>query len=60
MSICEGQLYGDMLQKKDVCEISWYKIMGIIGQLTWVTSKKAKEGVGFYHIEIRGVKSSKP
>ncbi len=48
------------LQEKDVCKIAWYKIMGILGQLTWVTSRKTKEGVGFHHIKIRGVKSSEP
>jgi hypothetical protein len=37
------------------------KLFGIkswdfFGQLTWVTSRKEQEGVGFYHIEIRGVK----
>ncbi len=34
------------------------KSWGFLGQLTWVTSRKAKEGVGFYHIEIRGVKNN--
>jgi len=34
------------------------KSWGFIGQLTWIRSKKVKEGVGFYHIEIRGVKNN--
>jgi hypothetical protein len=36
------------------------KSWGFLGQHTWVTSKKTKKGVGFHHIEIRGVKSNKP
>jgi hypothetical protein len=36
------------------------KSWGFLGQLTGVTSKKTKEGIGFYHIKIRGVKSNEP
>jgi hypothetical protein len=36
------------------------KSWGFLGQLTWITSRKTKEGVGFYHIEIRGVRLSEP
>jgi hypothetical protein len=41
------------------------KLFGIkswdfFGQLTWVTSRKEQEGVGFYHIEIRGAKRNEP
>jgi hypothetical protein len=36
------------------------KSWGFWCQLTWMTSKKTKEGVGFYHIEIRRIKRSEP
>jgi hypothetical protein len=36
------------------------KSWGFLGQLTRVTSRKTKEGVGFYDIEIKGVKSNEP
>jgi hypothetical protein len=36
------------------------KSSGFLGQFTSVTSRTTKEGVGFYNIEIRGVKSNEP
>jgi hypothetical protein len=35
------------------------KSWGFLSQFTWVTSLKAKEGVGFNHIKIKGIKSIK-
>ncbi len=49
-----------MLQERDVCETIKYKIMGIFRSTYMITSRKTKKGLGFYHIEIRGVKNSKP
>jgi hypothetical protein len=48
-----------MLQETDVCEIVWYKIMGISRSSYMSYKQETKEGARFYNIEIRGVKSSK-
>jgi hypothetical protein len=40
--------------ERDVCEIAWYKIMGIF-RSTYMSYKHE-----CYHIETRGVKSNKP
>ncbi len=45
-----------MLQKRDVCKKIWYKIMGISRSTYMSYKQECKKGVGFYHIEIRGVK----
>jgi hypothetical protein len=36
------------------------KSWGFLSQLKIIISKKAKEGVGFYHIKIKGGKSNEP
>jgi hypothetical protein len=36
------------------------KSWGFLGQLTWIINKKTKEGVGFNHIKIRGIKNNEP
>jgi hypothetical protein len=47
--------------KKGMCaKLLGIKSWGFIGRVTWVTSRKTKDNVGFYHIEIKGVKSSEP
>jgi hypothetical protein len=51
------------LHKKRDCnyaKLLGTKSWGFLGQLTWIINKKTKEGVGFNHIEIRGIKNNEP
>jgi hypothetical protein len=46
-------------KKRMFAKLLGTKSWGFVGQLTWITSRKTKEGIRFYHIEIRGIKNNK-
>jgi len=51
------------LHKKRNCSFAKLvgtKSWGFLGELTLIINKKTKEGVGFNHIEIRGIKNNEP
>ncbi len=65
----EQVIWGDIcphvgyLHKKGDCnyaKLLGTKSWGFLGQLTWIINKKIKEGVGFNHIEIRGIQNNEP